>query len=500
MSGGATFSGLVLHIQDQGRSMPSYREAAAPRTQFSILYRSLLQSDELPLRSLISDERIAQLFVEEKISFGKEEDAVYTPAVTLWGLLSQVFFKEEQRSCLAAVVRIAALWLALGRTVSSTNTGAYCRARKQITGEVLRRISGEVATRALDGGGQATPPDAGIGPASEYAEGRLVIVDGFTVTAADTKENQGEYPQNPRQQEGLGFPILRGVVLICMRTGLLLDAEVGPYSGKGTGETALLWKLLDVLRRGDLLVADSYYCTYWLLAECRRLGVEVVMRNHHLREDAPADARRLVKGQCIATWNRPPRPEWMDEATYETMPPSLDVRLVESRNEQAGQRTEKLTIATTLLDHKRHTAAWLAGIYRGRWRVELDIRAIKCTLGMDILRAKTPAMVRTELWSCLLVYNLLRESMLQAAQRGARACRSLSLTATLQMIGNLWLSNAIRGVDVGIRELFFEHQITIKVGHRPGRNEPRANKRRPKILQLLTKPRHAAKAEPESAA
>ena len=151
--------------------MPSYREPAPPRTQFSILYRSLLQSDELPLRSLISDERIAQIFVEQGISFGQEEDAVYTPAVTLWGLLSQVLFKEEQRSCLAAVVRIAALWLALGRTVSSTNTGAYCRARKQITGEVLRKISGEVATRALDGGGQAVPPDAGIGPASGEGKG-----------------------------------------------------------------------------------------------------------------------------------------------------------------------------------------------------------------------------------------------------------------------------------------------------------------------------------------
>ena len=95
------------------------------------------------------------------------------------------------------------------------------------------------------------------------------------------------------------------------------------------------------------------------------------MRNHHLREDSPADARRLVKGQSIATWNRPQRPAWMDEATYETMPASIAVRLVQSRNEQPGQRTEQLTIATTLLDHKRYDASWLAGIYRGRWRVEV---------------------------------------------------------------------------------------------------------------------------------
>jgi len=479
--------------------MPLYNKAAKPRTQFSLLHRSLLSSDELPFHSLVTDQHIAEIFADEGVDFGQAEDAVYTPAITLWGLLSQVFFKEEQRSCLAAVVRIAALWLALGRKVNSTNTGAYCRARKKISHNVLRRISRELALRAAERQGQ-TPTDVGIGPASNYTGGRLIMVDGFTVTAADTEENQAEYPQNPKQKDGLGFPILRGVTLIDMRTGLQLDAEVGPYSGKETGETALLWKLLDNLRAGDILVADSYYCTYWLLAACRQRGVHVVMRNHHLRDDSPADARRLVKGQCIATWLRPPRPDWMDEATYAKMPASIDVRLVESVNEQPGQRTQKLTIATTLLDHKLYDAKWLAGIYRGRWRVELDIRSIKCTLGMDILRAKSPEMVRTELWSCLLLYNLIRESMLSAAMGTGRSCRSLSFTATVQMLGNLWLCSAVSGVDESLRELFVSHQLSIRVGHRVGRTEPRANKRRPKILALLTEPRAVAKARLEAAA
>jgi hypothetical protein len=491
---GATFPGVVWHIHDQGRSMPSYPQSRPAQTQFSLLHHSLLQAGESPLQSVLSDQRIAEIFTEEGISFGEDEDAVYTPAITLWALLSQVFFKEEQRSCMAAVIRIAALWLSLGRTVSSTNTGAYCRARRQITAVVLRKISGAVATHALneshdEKGATSFQADAGIGPVSQYHGGRLIMVDGFTVTAADTEANQAEYPQNPAQKEGLGFPILRGVALTCMRTGLLLDAEVGPYCGKETGETALLWKLLDRLRRGDVLVADCYYCTYWLLAECRRRDVHVVMRNHHLRDDSPSDARRLVKGQCIATWVRPQRPDWMDEATYATMPKTIEVRLVESFNDQPGQRTEKITIATTLLDHRLYSAKWLAGVYRGRWRVELDIRAIKVTLGMDILRAKTPEMVRTELWSCLLVYNLLRESMLQAAMRSGRACRSLSLTATLQMLGNLWLANAIHNLGDDLGELSHTHQVTPKVGHRPGRNEPRANKRRPKILALMTEPR-----------
>ena len=244
-----------------------------------------------------------------------------------------------------------------------------------------------------------------------------------------------------------------------------------------------------MLRAGDILVADSYYCTYWLLAACRARGIHVVMRNHYLRDDAPVDARRLVKGQCVATWKRPDRPAWMDVATFATMPESLEVRLVESINEQPGQRTKKITIATTLLDHTLYDARWLAGIYRGRWRVELDTRAIKITLGMDILRAKTPEMVRTELWSCLLVYNLLRASMLSAAMTCGRTCRSLSLTATLQMIGNLWLANAIQGLDDRVQELLQNHQSALKVNHRPGRNEPRANKRRPKVLKYMTEPR-----------
>jgi hypothetical protein len=494
ISHGATFLVWVWHTQDQGRSMPFYPQPAPSPTQFALLHRSLLQSRDLSFQTLLPEQRIAQIFEQEQISFGEEQDAVYTPAVTLWGLLSQAFFKGEQRSCLAAVVRIAAWWLTLGRTVSSTNTGAYCRARRKISGNVLRKISAVIATHALE---QVSPtgaedwcgPDAGIGPGSEYTLGRLIMVDGFTVAAADTPKNQAEYPQNPVQKEGLGFPILRGVALVCMRSGLLLDADVGPYSGKGTGETALLWKLLGTLRAGDILVADSYYCTYWLLAACLARGVQVVMRNHHLRDDSPTDARRLVKGQCIAIWTRPPRPAWMNEETYATMPESLEVRLVESSNEQAGQRTKNITIATTLLDHKLYDAAWLAGIYRGRWRVELDIRAIKVTLGMDILRAQTPDMVRTELWSCLLVYNLLRESMLQAARTSGRACRTLSLTATLQMLGNLWLAAAILSVDAELRSMFQAHQTTSKVGNRPGRNEPRVNKRRPKMLKLMTEPR-----------
>jgi hypothetical protein len=459
-----------------------------------------MHAQHLPLHDAISAQRLADIFREEGIDFGQEEDAVYTPAITLWGLLSQVFFAQEQRSCLAAVVRIVALWAMLGRRVCSTNTGAYCRARQKIKAPALRRISGEIAqtTEARFADAQASGGEAcqAIDPQlAAHPLGRFVTIDGFTVTAADTKQNQAEYPQNPAQQAGLGFPILRGVVLMSLATGLLIDAELGPYSGKETGETALFWKLRHHLRPGDTLIGDSYYCTYWILAACQQQGVAVVMRNHHLRKDDLTLAKRLRDGEYEVTWKRPQRPDWMTAAEYRSLPQEIRVRLVHVSCDVPGQRTRQLTIATTRLNHKVYSGEWIAGLYRGRWTVELDIRAIKSTLGLDILRAKSPEMVRTELWSCLLVYNLIRHSMLQTACQGGTRCRQMSFTATLQLLGNLWLANAVVELTTELQALRQRQQIAIEIGNRPDRYEPRANKRRPKILALLTKPRAEARAE-----
>jgi hypothetical protein len=477
--------------------MPSYSSRTNRLSQFSIVHRSLMHAQQLPLDEAISAERIAEVFRQEGLEFGHEEDAVYTPAVTLWGLLSQVLFAREQRSCLAAVVRIVALWAVLGRRVCGTNTGAYCRARRKIKASALRRISSEIAqnteARLLAAGPTARQA---IAPhLRAHSSGRFLMMDGFTVTAADTEENQAEYPQNPAQQAGLGFPILRGVVLMSLASGLLIDAELGPYCGKETGETALFWKLRHQLRPGDTLIGDSYYCTYWILAACQQQRVAVVMRNHHLRKDNLALAKRLRDGEHEVTWKRPPRPDWMTVDEYASLPPEVRVRLVQVSCAISGQRTQQLTIATTRLDHVVYSGEWLASIYRGRWTVELDIRAIKVTLGMDILRAKTPEMVRTELWSCLLVYNLIRHSMLQAACQAGVRCREMSFTATLQLLGNLWLVNVVLELTAELRELRERQQTEIVVGQRPDRYEPRANKRRPKMIALLTKPRAEAQAE-----
>lgn len=478
-------------------------------SSFSIFQRSLLQNDELPLTDVIDEQLLEQTFDEYQVDFADDDEAVYTPAITLWALVSQVFFAEAQRSCKAAVLRVASLWATLGRTVCDTNTGAYCRARLKIPFEAVRDIARQIARDAEAGVSHDDvddESDVNLSPRvieevqSQSNGGRILLLDGFTITAADTPENQAEYPQNPVQEEGLGFPILRCVTLTSLFTGMLFDLACGPYSGKQTGETALMRELLDVLQPGDTLVADCYHCTYWLIVECQQRGVPIVMKNHHKRDDHPADAVPLGKGERLVTWTRPARPSWMSVEDYEQQPETIQIRLVDVSVKRKGFRPDTFTVATTMIDETEFPADWIRSVYESRWLVELDIRAVKCSLNMDILRAKSPAMVRTELWSCLLAYNLIRLKMLQSSVASGRDPRSLSFTTTMQLLATNWLLCAVIGVSEELATLGQEASRSQRVGHRDGRVEPRVNKRRPKILALMKKPRHQLRAELEAAA
>lgn len=467
---------------------------------FALIKDSMLQSNELPLADVLDSNQWQQIFAAHEIDFGKDEGAIYTPAITLWALISQVFFKDEMRSCKAAVGRIASLWATLGKIVCSTNTGAYCRARSKISSEAVRDICCQIAqaTEALFDAQDVDPElqqhDVVADVQSEPTSGQMVLVDGFTVIAADTPENQEVFPQNPSQKEGLGFPIIRGVSLISMVTGLLVDQELGPYAGKQSGETALLWQMLGKLKPGDTLVADCFYCTYWIVAACKIKGVNLVMKNHDKRDDDPLGANRIDKHQRTTVWLRPQRPDWMSEEEYAACPEQIEIRLVDVIIEQPGFRSKKYTIATTILDTKVFTRDWITTVYRSRWLVELDIRSIKCSLGMDMIRAKTPEMVRTEIWSCLLAYNLIRMKMLQSCAANGRMPRTLSFATTQQLLANNWLLASVM-LTAELIDLGQQTSASEIVGNRPDRVEPRANKRRPKLIALLTKPRAQAKLE-----
>lgn len=467
--------------------MAFYPRSGRVSRRFRLVLSSFMQSEGLAFADVLPEEKIQQAFDEEGANFAQDEDAIYTPALTLWAFLLQVLFKEEQRSCAAAVARVVVLLVTLGRRPPSDDTGTYCRARAKLSEKVIRRLTCEVA----DGCEQAVP--------SRWLwNGRHVkLVDGSTVFMPDTKRNQEEYPQHVAQKDGLGFPIARMVVMLSLATAMISDMAIGPYQGKKTGETALFRALLDRLAEGDIVMADRYYCSYFMACLLKELGVDFVVRLHQLRTADFRRGQRLGKGDHIVAWKRPQRPTWMDAETYRRMPKMIELRELEVRVDQPGFRVESMVVVTTLVDAKKYTKADLAELYHKRWLVELDIRAIKCSLGMDVLRCKTPEMARRELWSGLLAYNLIRKTILEAAHRPGIGPRQVSFTAAMQKIAAgyqmLMLmdeATAAKLIDIQLIDLAGQ-----KVGDRPDRIEPRAIKRRPKPHALLTKPRAEARAD-----
>jgi len=444
-----------------------------------------MQRDGLPFSTVLSAEHIARVFDEANASFAQDEvNPVYTPAITLWAFLSQVLFKKEQRSCAAAVARVIVLFAALGRKPCSENTGAYCRARAKIPTAVVRRLATDVADAA-----EKLVPDAWL-----WKCRHVKLADGFTFSMPDTEENQAEYPQHTTQQPGLGFPIARCVVLLSLATGMVCDLEIGPFSGKETGETALLRNLVQRLRDGDILLADHYYCSYFLIALLKILGVDFVVRLHQRRNANFRRGRRLGPGDHIVTWVRPKRPSWMDDATYETIPKSMEVREVQVNTSYRGCRSRSLIVVTTLLDDTRYTHDDIAALYERRWLAELDIRAIKSTLGFDVLRCTWPDMVRTELWVALLAYNLIRRTMLETALAAEVTPRQLSFAHALQLTAASWTVVLVtEGRSAAIVAATIQGMQRPLVGGRPHRVEPRAIKRRPNKLDFLTIPRDQAR-------
>lgn len=455
---------------------------------FQLLRASFLLKEILPLGNVLGETEILETLVQEQVAFTEDDEAaIYTPAVVLWAFLSQALFKGEQRSCLAAVARIRALRAAWNMPPPALNNGSYCRARAKLPESLFTRLMGQLAC-----GCEARMPRR------DLWHGRHVkLVDGTTVSMPDTEANQAVYPQQPQQKPGLGFPILRLVVLLSLATGMAAGTAVCPYAGKEASEPALFRQLLDRLDPHDIVLADRFFCSYFLVALLQERGVDIVTRIHQCRDYDFRRGDHLGEGDHVVEWIRPAKPDWMDQATYQRMPASIPVRELKVEIQEPGFRVESLVVVTTLLNPNQYPQEQIAELYRRRWLAELDIEALKIALGMDVLRAKSPEMVRKEIGSCLLSYNLIRRTMLQTALSAGRSIRTMSFTAALQTVAASYTQ--IVTASTATRTRLIEASLTgllgPRVGHRPNRIEPRAVKRRPKPHALLRKPRAEARLE-----
>jgi hypothetical protein len=464
-------------------------------------FAPFLDHPDLPLPGLLTSHHFTDALTRFAVAFGTAANTIFTPALALWAWLSQVVFPDKATS--AACVRVSLLLDDLGRGPWSEDTGTYCRARARLPAPFLQDLAQGLADRLE----QAAPP-------SWLWRGRHAqLVDGTILTLADTPQNQAAFPQPASQKTGLGAPTIRLVALLSLATGLAGAMAYGPYQGKGTSEIGLLKQLLGRLRPGDVVVADRYYCTYWVLAVLLLVAkVDVCVRLHHARKCDFRKGKRLGRLDHIVTWKRPARPKGMSVEEYQQFPEQLALREVGIDVAQGGGRTSRLVVATSLLDAQEYPREAIAELYEDRWQVEVDLRSLKVTLRMRELSGKTPAVVAAELWAHLLGYNQVRKVMAQATlyqppckrpsrlRRGALAARPLtprqiSFMGALRQVRGAWRELSVSsGQEYKERaEQVLKKVASKRVGQRPGRKEPRAVKKRPRNRAVLDLPRAEVK-------
>jgi len=446
-------------------------------TNLEMVRARFARNEGLPFADVLTKANIVAVLNDHGVKY---RDRVFNPVTTIWGFLSQAL--SDDHSCRDALSRIIAHRAANGDAVCSPNTASYCNARSRILTGVLRTLA------------RRTAQELQRSVADEWKwNGRSVfIVDGSHVSMPDTPENQASFPQPEVQQPGIGFPLARLAVLLSLATGACHDLAIASYTGKGTGETTLLRQMYDSLSPGNVIVADALFDNYFVACELRQRGIELVARVQAERVGSRT-VESKPDGDTIV-WQRPNKPRGMSGERYRSYPESLTMRQVSVDARGRNNRAEQFKVVTTIL-----TASiggdQIGELYERRWDGEVDIRSIKSTMKMEILRCKTPAMVHKEIWTHLLAYNLLRTVMAVAASENAVEPREISFKGAKQALTAFApkLEAARPEQRAGLVDAMLKAVAYHRVGNRPGRWEPRARKRRPKPGARLMQPRCDAK-------
>ena len=453
------------------------------REQVRFLRRQFLQDGDLPFTDVLSERAVTQALKALDVVW---LDRIYSPLVTLWVFLGQVL--SQDHSCRAAVARLIAHRVSRGQRPCSAETGAYCQARKRLPEEFYAEVARK-SGQSLDNSAK-----------KEWLwRGRRVLAyDGSTVSMPDTPENQEAYPQPPQQRLGVGFPLARIAAFFSLSCGAVLDLDVCSYSGKGHSELGMLRKLWGILIPGDVLLADRYMGAWHEIFLLKQRGIDTVTRIHHCRRVDFRSGKRLGKDDHIVEWRRPGRIRSIDWQALKSLPERLTIRETRVRIQQPGFRCRSMIVVSTILDAEAVSASDLAELYRARWNAELDLRSLKQTMQMDILRCKTPELVRKEIWTHILAYNLIRTIIAQAAVNHGVEPRTISFKGAIQTLEAFQPLFAVHGDrdQVHRRKLyqqFFDAVATHRVADRPDRFEPRLRKRRPKKYDSMLEPRNAIK-------
>ena len=412
---------------------------------------------------------------------------VFSKTNTFWAFFSQVL--DADGGCQEVVRKMQALAASRSLPSPSASTSAYCQARAKLEISELETILSRTARSLHD-----------QGKTERWKGRRVVVVDGTGLSMPDTAENQAVWPQTRGQKPGCSFPQASLCACFCLHTGALLSHRMG---SRKSHELPLLRQQHDQFQSGDIFLGDKGFCSYFDVDQFQRLGVDsVVSVGVRKPVDVASALGVLAHNDLLIQW---PKPKWNKTSSYskedwQALPEKLTLRQIKVVVDNPGFRVQSFYIVTTLTDAKTYSAADIADLYYQRWDAELFFRDIKTTMGMDILRCRTPAMVRKEILMHLIVYNSIRLLMLNAAKQTKVSQRRISFKASVQALRQ-WEPMLNRN-DLKEHErkrllnLLREAIAATIVLSRPGRSEPRCRKRRPKNFQLMTSPRHEMRVTP----
>ena len=405
---------------------------------------------------------------------------IFSKENTFWAFLSQVL--SGDRGCKEAVRKLQAYAALKSNHLPSSSTAAYCNARKKLDEDELKAIL------------HYTAKEIQCRSKHKLLKGRrVIVVDGTGVSMPDSVKNQEQWPQYTSQKPGCGFPQAALCACFNLYDGSLLSYQLG---NKKSHELPMLRKQWDTFNPNDIFLGDKGFCSYFDISSFKDRGVDSVVT---LARRTPVCATEAIKvlgeDDLLITWKKP---TWNKAGSYsfedwKALPETLSLRQIKVNIKQKGFRSSSFYIITSLLDAQEYPAHEIAELYLQRWNVEVFFRDIKTTMGMDILRCKTPAMIRKEILMHLIAYNCIRRLMIEAAETQDLELRKMSFKGSVQALRQ-WephlYSDKMNGKQQAqlIRQLY-DSIATNLVVKRPGRREPRAVKRRPKPFQLLNKPR-----------
>jgi len=437
----------------------------------------ILKQKSIAQLSVCFEQVIPPRLLRPNESGAHSRNRIFNKENTFWAFFSQVL--DADGGCMEVVKKLKAYAAAKSSIELSVSTGSYCKARAKLCEKNLQEILSYTTCRAED-----LPEHEALN------NRRVVVVDGTGISMPDTSANQDVWPQQSQQKQGCGFPTARVCACFSLETGHLLSYALG---NKKSHELRLLRQQHGAFRDGDIFLGDKGFCSYYDIHAFLKNGVDsVVTLARRLPVEEKGCRKKIADNDLLIRW---PKPVWNKRLAYsreewEQLPTQLVLRQIKVTVSQPGFRVKSFYIITTLTDPVTYPAEELAELYFRRWEVELNFRDIKTTMGMDILRCKTPAMIRKEILMHFIAYNAIRVLIYEAAEERNADPRRISFKGAVQSLRqwepHLNQAKLNRSEKFRLISVLYESISQKLIPDRPGRKEPRCIKRRPKSYQYLT--------------